>query len=597
MVRLLKNHIYPTYQLHAFMANRRTTPRDGLRLGALITMEWLRQRLGDEAPCELAGMPSPSAYRDVGDECLVSLRVSSGFMIDIVSLPERGIWTLQIEEPDLGSAPGDPEQERSAVPGRIIETNVAFKITGARLECGFQTVISDPVGTAAAQVYRLAVVRRLIRHPDFGLFQLTDLDHEAFPISTAGQLKTMLEVWRDKGNDLPCVVFTRPKPAEKPAELPRLDTFHPISPLPVPPMERMPEEPPVPAIPYDVEGFARSAVTFCRTYVAEAALLDRLTGAVGKSISPGDIVLLEPSGFGGAASVLPWKSSKVRQKEAMAALRQRILSYPRGKDVAFGQIAFLSDAREDLLRHTAQAIETSAGTAARCEEKLARAEERWAALLGEKDEKLAALTAQLERQREYCRRLEREKAALREEDSGELARLRQTLGKKEADIAYLRRKLSQPAEHSQIAAWVEENFAGRLILHPKAAALLEDRSARDVSLPLICDALDFLATDYWERRYDRITTEEMNSRCSEKYGRPFEVKPTGMRTVEFTPAQYKVKYFPGAAGKPVESPLDFHLGVGNDPENLLRVYFLHDDQKKLIVVGSLPRHLRAVTIK
>lgn len=538
MVRLLKNHIYPTYQLHAFMANRRTTPRDGLRLGALITMEWLRQRLGDEAPCELAGMPSPSAYRDVGDECLVSLRVSSGFMIDIVSLPERGIWTLQIEEPDLGSAPGDPEQERPAVPGRIIETNVAFKITGARLECGFQTVISDPAGTATAQVYRLAVVRRLIRHPDFGLFQLTDLDHEAFPISTAGQLKTMLEVWRDKGNDLPCVVFTRPKPAEKPAELPRLDTFHPISPLPIPPMERMPEEPPVPAIPYDVEGFARSAVTFCRTYVAEAALLDRLTGAVGKSISPGDIVLLEPPGFGGAASVLPWKSSKVRQKEAMAALRQRILSYPRGKDVAFGQIAFLSDAREDLLRHTAQAIETSAGTAARWEEKLARAEERWAALLGEKDEKLAALTAQLERQREYCRRLEREKAVL-----------------------------------------------------------LEDRSARDVSLPLICDALDFLATDYWERRYDRITTEEMNSRCSEKYGRPFEVKPTGMRTVEFTPAQYKVKYFPGAAGKPVESPLDFHLGVGNDPENLLRVYFLHDDQKKLIVVGSLPRHLRAVTIK
>lgn len=47
----------------------------------------------------------------------------------------------------------------------------------------------------------------------------------------------------------------------------------------------------------------------------------------------------------------------------------------------------------------------------------------------------------------------------------------------------------------------------------------------------------------------------------------------------------------------MECPLDFHLGVGNDPENLLRIYFLHDDAKKLIVVGSLPRHLKAVTIK
>ena len=89
----------------------------------------------------------------------------------------------------------------------------------------------------------------------------------------------------------------------------------------------------------------------------------------------------------------------------------------------------------------------------------------------------------------------------------------------------------------------------------------------------------------------------MNSRCSKKYDRPFEVKPTGTTTIEFTPTQYKIKYFIGAAGKPVESALDYHLCVGNDPENLLRIYFLHDDAKKLIVVGSLPRHLRAVTVK
>ena len=167
----------------------------------------------------------------------------------------------------------------------------------------------------------------------------------------------------------------------------------------------------------------------------------------------------------------------------------------------------------------------------------------------------------------------------------------------EEKAAYLRRKLNQPKEHNKVAEWVNKYFRDRLILLPRAVDLLADKSARDINIETICDALDFLATDYWERRYHQLPNEEMNTRCAEKYGRPFDIRPTGTTTIEFTPTQYKVKYFAGRRGKPVESPLDFHLSVGNDPQNLLRIYFLHDDEKQLIVVGSLPRHLRAVTIK
>lgn len=81
------------------------------------------------------------------------------------------------------------------------------------------------------------------------------------------------------------------------------------------------------------------------------------------------------------------------------------------------------------------------------------------------------------------------------------------------------------------------------MLHERAISLLEDRSARAVDIGLICDALDFLATDYWECRYRQITKEEMLTRCSHKYNRPFEVKPTGVETIEYTPREYKVKYF------------------------------------------------------
>ena len=77
VVKLLKNHLYPTYQLHAFMANDKTAPRDGLRLAALTTMHWLKNRLGDDVPEEWNAIPSPEAYLSAMDEDLPSLYISS----------------------------------------------------------------------------------------------------------------------------------------------------------------------------------------------------------------------------------------------------------------------------------------------------------------------------------------------------------------------------------------------------------------------------------------------------------------------------------------------------------------------------------------
>jgi len=50
VVKLLRNQLYPTYQLHALMASKKPAPQDGLRLAGLVTMDWLRRRLGDTAP-------------------------------------------------------------------------------------------------------------------------------------------------------------------------------------------------------------------------------------------------------------------------------------------------------------------------------------------------------------------------------------------------------------------------------------------------------------------------------------------------------------------------------------------------------------------
>lgn len=233
----------------------------------------------------------------------------------------------------------------------------------------------------------------------------------------------------------------------------------------------------------------------------------------------------------------------------------------------------------------------------RREQRLALREAELRSDLLQTEDKIEELTRQTGSLKRYQAELERDKETLRRQQEEEALKYQLQLCKKDEEIAYLQRKLTQPTNHEEIAEWVSKTFDGKLLMHQKAVALLEDKSAKTVQVSLICDALDFLATDYWDYRYSRISRDEMNTRCSEKYGRPFEIKPTGNMTVQFTPAEYKIKYFLGARGKPVESALDYHLCVGNDMENLLRIYFLHDDDKKLLVIGSLPRHLRAVSIQ
>ena len=208
VVRLLQNTLYPTYQLHATMSNKQTTPAEGLRFAALTVMEWLRQRIGEDIPQELV-QPEPERYKEADDSCLPSLHIHRGYVVDIVSLPSQGVWSLQITEPDLGSEPGNPAQQRQAVPGRVIETNIGFCIQGKTLECGFQTVISDPVGSGAqAEVYRLAVVRRLMESPVFGLTHILPLNGGTSSLRNTAELRKMLTLTTAPENQLPTVIFT-----------------------------------------------------------------------------------------------------------------------------------------------------------------------------------------------------------------------------------------------------------------------------------------------------------------------------------------------------------------------------------------------------
>lgn len=127
--------------------------------------------------------------------------------------------------------------------------------------------------------------------------------------------------------------------------------------------------------------------------------------------------------------------------------------------------------------------------------------------------------------------------------------------------------------------------------------MIQSVSVNDVDMQLLCDAIEYLAYEYRDLKAGIISWDEVNQRCSEKYGRPFEVTGCGETSIEMYSRQYKIKYKLGFKGKPIETPLNEHLKVGNTAGNLIRIYFLYDSERKVIVVGSLPYHLKVAQIQ
>lgn len=193
-----------------------------------------------------------------------------------------------------------------------------------------------------------------------------------------------------------------------------------------------------------------------------------------------------------------------------------------------------------------------------------------------------------------CEQIERnkEKEEKRiEELQKENDKLKEVISEKEKEIDRLIWRQNLPENPNEVAGWVEESFSGKMIFHDKATDLMKKLKRDEVDMDDICLALEYLATDYRDSLLGSINNDELLKIASAKYGRPINVSPSGNNLIEMYPKEYKIKYGMGIKGKPTEKPLNLHLKIGNTSENLLRIYFLYDKENKLIVVGSLPRHL------
>lgn len=115
------------------------TPRECLRYTVLCYLDWLRQKLGtDELPQEL-NTPPAREFLNTEDSVLKSYHFSGGFVLDITSLPEKGMWAARIREPD------SERDGKKAQLGRFFVTETALRIDGEDVVLGVRIDVIDPV--------------------------------------------------------------------------------------------------------------------------------------------------------------------------------------------------------------------------------------------------------------------------------------------------------------------------------------------------------------------------------------------------------------------------------------------------------------------
>lgn len=565
-VKLLRTNKYNTYQFFGYMANTATKPEDGLKIAALSCLSWLRKRLeGNKIPdCLL--MPEEDQYDKAKDEDFKSFNITDEYIIDAVSDIEDGIWALRIIENDLGAL-GSGE----AVPGRTIESNIAFRIVDNKLQCDFKTSISDKEDVEKAGCIRFSLIKELCFNPLFGLKQIGKIyDPENMDINNEERLDDVVSIYRNKDNQLPFIIYT-------------YDDFSgsnnitaPVNSI-QPGLFELQKESIKKNTLSKAEPYAARYAGVARPYFLPKRLFDKFRSSFSSvSFSAGDVIVADPKKYGG--------SIKVYSYEDKNSYRDYVGNFTRDKNIDFGDVVFVDEAKilidqknEDYKSDILAQLDETTKSLENIKSKINRTERINEYKKSDNDD----VSKELEEALEKLKKSENTVIVL----NRELDRLKSRTTKMEEYVSFIKRKASRPSKHSEIADWISSYKY--VIFDKKAVDCLNRNDAENVDISIICDSLDYLEYVYSQYLFEGMDKEELNNKSSEIYNRPFIVSPSGIPIS--AKGDCKIKYV-FEDGIRREYPLDMHLKIGNHGE-LIRIYFIIDKNNKKIVIGSLPNHL------
>ena len=609
---LMKNVIYSTYQLHAFSSNQQTPSLDSFKIIILEIMGWLRERFRELDIPEEIKTPEPSKYKEFSLDEIKSFRIDSGYGLEVCYIEKEKRWAMQLMEPDMGPNRGEVEKRRLPAPGRLFFTNIGLVEKNNCVEIGINVQVSELENeTSPCEVFRIGVVKRLVRNPLIGLkqekYEILETIRDLDTLQGVTKLKSFIG---SKERELPVVVFSdfkvQPKtsPPMEPEDIVinKKDTSWTLSPhsKSLDLLSRGKET--FSATQDAIDRLSKDLMGYAYVFYLHKERFTDFVSSCESDMRQGDGCVCYPYRSGNRRTIYRSDDIWFSDNEALLNISKEVQEYPKRKSVDYGDVKFLNELKEIEAKEFLsgdQEIEELKAALIVIEKEYS---EKIKVGVGEERDRHIQETISLNKEIEKLKK-ENEKL-LGQKEKGEVSR--EELEKLQDDIRMLKdeneilrhdlHRLSAPKKPQDIPSWVKEHFSKTLIFHPKAVSLIEAVKESEVDMEILCDAITYLATEYWELLTGRITDVEMNSKCSKRYGRPFLVTPIKGGTIENFPMEYKIKYYK-VGNKLRESPLDLHLKVGNDSENLLRIYFLYDKENKLVVVGSLPKHLKTLNNK
>ena len=216
---------YPTYQFHARTAQKKLPAEQVFCICVLETLHWLRSRLKkfSSLPEDIC-TPEPAQYEAFSMQQLHSFHSSVGAAVDVIYLENRGLWSFQITEPDIGANLGTP-QERPAVSGRIFETEISFLLCKDDVEVGVRTICSEPSdSTAPCEVFRPMIIPALAQNPHVGFLKNGFLlNGKAMEIRKKSDIAYFDALCHAADFDMPLVVVADSGTVQKKLDLEQLD--------------------------------------------------------------------------------------------------------------------------------------------------------------------------------------------------------------------------------------------------------------------------------------------------------------------------------------------------------------------------------------
>ena len=507
---------------------------------------WLRPRCPEEIPDQ--------AWEGSGFECSVA-----GNRVDCVAIPSDGIWSLRLTHPDM------PHGDTEAVPGRHWTTDLALRRSdegiafGVRVFCTSQAYSDAEIALTRPKVVRFYA-------GSFGLSHIRPLDGRVWYLNDEASLEEFEQFLLSDERLLPVFLLTEADQRRVPGNVSRylLD-------------ERELAELTL--------GLAHVAVLPRNVSFDWSNRVGRTWSAFGGAVRtyrPGlnfeeDMPTEHPLAL--PENIVFWRHKDLSGERAFTAfLIDQAYTDAATRRMDWGNLIFFADAITRQAEIAREEATEDADWKSLYEEVIRALQAKVQEAQGERDE-FVNLAEEAERTRDYYIA---ENDRLRWQIDSLQARLREKSGEEvDSGIGY-------PTDYSTLATWVEENLAGRVVLHSRALRGIKGAEFED--LQLLCDSLLLLANEYRRMRIGHDGAKDAFDGRLAALGLRCDGSITRTRAGEFGNT-YFVRYPPHQSTKQF---IDMHLRNNantRDPKRCLAIYFFWDSETRQVVVASLPSHL------